>query len=113
MIMHTGCDQPVLRLLNKYVVKDVSSKWHELGLELLEQEDEGTLNEMEANYPSDVTECCKKMFQLWLDRCPNPTWNQLIQALKKIKLNNLADKIDGMFMPTEDTVSASTGMYVE
>ena len=109
MIMHAGYHRPALRYLNKYVRKDTSHMWHDLGLELLEQEDEGMLNEIEVNYPSDVTKRCKEMFCLWLDRCPNATWNQLIQALKEVGLNNLAAKIEGMLIPTEDTVDASAG----
>ena len=99
--MHTGYDRPALKLLNKHVRKDVSTKWHDLGLELLEQEDEEKLNEIKSNNPSDVGECCKEMFQLWLRKSTNATWNQLIQALKEVDLNNLAATIEGMLMPTE------------
>ena len=109
MIVHTGHDRPALKLLNKHVRKEVSSKWHDLGLELLEQEDEERLNEIKINNPSDVGECCKEMFQLWLRKCTNATWKQLIQALKEVELNNLATTIEGMLMPTEEIVSASTG----
>ena len=111
--MHTGCDRPALKLLNKYVRKDVSSKWHDLGLELLEQEDEEKLYKIKCNNPSNVDECCKEMFQLWLRKCTNATWNQLIQALKEVELNNLAATIEGMLIPPEDTVDASAGTYVE
>ena len=108
--MCKGYDRPALKLLNKYIRKDVSTKWHDLGLELLEQDDEENLNEIEANNSNDVSKCCKEMFRLWLRKCTNATWNQLIQALKEIELNNLAAKIEGMLVPTEDTVSASAGM---
>ena len=110
IITYTGYDRPALKLLNRHVRKDVSSKWHDLGLELLEQEDEERLNDIKKNNPSDVSECCKEMFQLWLRKCANATWNQLIQALKEVELNNLAATIEGMLIPTQDTVSASAGM---
>ena len=109
MIVHTGNDRPALKLLNKHVRKDASSKWHDLGLELLEQEDEERLNEIEANNPNDVSKCCKEMFQLWLRKSPSATWNQLIQALKEVGLNNLAATIEGMLVPTKDTVCVSAG----
>ena len=112
MIVFAGHNRPALKLLNKHVRKEVSSKWHDLGLELLEQEDEEKLNEIKKNNPSDVSECCKEMFQLWLRKCTNATWNQLIQALKEVELNNLATTIEGMLMPTEEIVSASAGAYV-
>ena len=110
IIMHTGYDRPALKLLNKHVRKVVSSKWHDLGLELLEQEDEEKLNEIKKNNPSDMSECCKEMFQLWLRKCANATWNQLIQALKEVELNNLAATIEGMLIPTQDTVGANAGI---
>ena len=100
-----GCDRPALKLLNKYVRKHVSSKWHDLGLELLEQEDEETLNEIETNNPSDVGKCCKEMFRLWLRKCSTATWDQLIQALREVDETNLATKIEGMLRDT-----ASGGM---
>ena len=100
-----GCDRPALKLLNKHVRKYVSSKWHDLGLELLEQEDEETLNQIETNNPSDVGKCCKEMFQLWLRKCSTATWHQLIQALREVDLNSLATKIEGMLRNT-----ASGGM---
>ena len=78
----SGCDRPALKLLNKHVRKEVSSKWYDLGLELLEQEDEEKLNEIETNNPKDAGQCCKEMFRLWLRKCSTATWDQLIQALK-------------------------------
>ena len=64
---------------------------------------------LSANNPNNMDECCKEMFQLWLRKCANATWNQLIQALKEIGLNKLATIIEGMLMPKEDTISASAG----
>ena len=112
MIIHTGHDRPALKLLNKYVRNRVSSKWHDLGLELLEQEDEDGLNEIESNNPNDVSKGCKEMFQLWLRKCTNATWNQLIQALKEVELNNVATTIEGMLMPAKEIVGASIGVYI-
>ena len=107
MLFHvSGCDRPALKLLNKHVRKHVSSKWHDLGLELLEQEDEETLNQIKSDNPKDVNECCKEMFQLWLRKCSTATWDQLIQALREVDLNNLATKIEGML---RDTASATSG----
>ena len=96
-----GCDRPALKHLNKYVRDDASTKWHDLGLELLEPEDEGELNQIRINHPLDNGECCKQMFELWLERYPHATWNQLIKALKEIKLNQLASKIDDMLIKTK------------
>ena len=55
---------------------------------------------------NDASKCCKEMFQLWLRKCSTATWDQLIQALREVDLNNLATKIEGML---RDTVSATSG----
>lgn len=91
--------------------KDASVKWHDLGLELLEQEDEGELNEIQINNPKNASECCKEMFQLWLRKCPNATWDLLINALREpnIELNTLATTIESMLVPMDDTTCPSTG----
>ena len=92
--------------------KSVSFRWHDLGLELLEQEDEDELNELRANNPNNESECCKKMFELWLRKRNNATWFQLIQALREIDLNTLAHKVERMLMPMEETMPHNnTGTY--
>ena len=98
-----GCDRPALKYLNKYVRKEVSSKWHDLGLQLLEPEDEASLNEIKHNSHNNVAECCKEMFQLWLEKCPDASWNQLIESLKEpsVGLNHLASKLEQMLTPIE------------
>ena len=37
--------------------------------------------------------CCTKMLQLWLERQPDATWEQLIQALQEIEMNELATRV--------------------
>lgn len=99
----TGCDRPALKYLNRYVRREVSSKWHDLGLELLEPEDEGSLKSIKRDNRNDVEECCKEMFQLWLDKCPEASWDQLIRSLRQpsVGLNHLALKLEQMLTPTE------------
>jgi len=66
--------------------------WKDLGIELL---GEGNVDALDVigNNKSDVTECCSAMFKVWLERQPNTTWAQLIDALKQLQLNSLADQI--------------------
>lgn len=104
----TGCDRPSLNLLNQHVINNISSKWEDLGLALLEQKDEEKLKQIKIDN-NRVSECCKEMFRLWLESCVTATWNQLIQALRMVELNSLATTIEGMLKPMRDTVCASTG----
>jgi len=108
--MNTGCDRPALKLLNRHVIKGVSSRWHDLGLELLEQEDEQKLRKIKIDNPNDASECCKEMFQFWLEKCSDASWNQLMRALRQIELTNLATTIEGMLKPMEGAISTSTGV---
>ena len=90
--------------------KEISSKWYDLGLELLEPEDEGSLHEIKRNNRNDVAECCNEMFQSWLEKCPDASWNQLIKSLKEpsVGLNSLASKIEQMLIPTEGDLCLMT-----
>ena len=82
----TEHSRPTLKQLNK-LKKSISFKWHDLGIELLEPENIRTLDEIQSNYPRDASTCCTKMFQLWLDKQPEASWEQLIKALRDIDLN--------------------------
>ena len=108
----SGYDRPTIISLNQHVIKDIASKWYEVGLQL--QKDEIMLREIETIYSNDDTECCKAMLQLWLIRKGhNATWNQLIEDLKSIN-ENVASKIESKLLPLEDTVTvkdaAGTGI---
>ena len=81
---------PTLKQLNK-LKKSIAFKWHDLGIELLEPEDIRTLDEIQSNYPRDASTCCTKMFQLWLDKQPEASWEQLIESLRVIDLNEVAN----------------------
>jgi len=89
-------NRPTLKLLNKLVKPHVTTKWYDLGIELLEVEDLKTLDEIQSNYPRDASMCCTKMFQLWLDGQPEASWRQLLQALRElnIEMYELANKIE-------------------
>ena len=91
----TGNKRPTLKVLNKLVKKSATYKWYDLGIELLEPEDIHALDEIQKNYPRDVGMCCTKMLQLWLERQPaDASWEQLLQALKEVEMNDLASTIE-------------------
>ena len=48
----------------------------------------------------DVTQCCSAMFSLWRERQPKASWNQLIEAMKEVKLDTLADGIKMLLLPS-------------
>ena len=95
---YTATDFPALRYLYKHVKAEITTKWFDIGLELLDVEDEAELKTIKANHPGDADRCTAEMLQLWLDRKSDASWNQLIKVFREphIKLNTLASKIKGM-----------------
>ena len=59
--------------------------------------------EIKANN-NELSECCKEMFHQWLRTHSDATWFQLIQALRVIGLNALADKIERMLISIEEAI---------
>ena len=95
-----GHQQPQLKFLNRYVRASVGMKWDDLGIELLDSNDIGELNTIEAENSSNLNKCCTKMFNLWLNKQPTASWNQLIKALRQpcIALGTLASNIEQMLL---------------
>ena len=77
----------------------IPTKWHDLGLELLDQEDEQKLNVIKSDNHGDSEKSTTEMFQLWLSRKHSANWNDLVRALTDIKMNDLATKIKEMLIP--------------
>ena len=86
-------NRPMLKQLNK-LKKSIAFKWYDLGIELLEPENIRKLDEIQSNNPRDASTCCTKMFQLWLDKQPEASWEQLIKALRDIDLNEVGNAVE-------------------
>ena len=85
--------------LNNHVIPLVATRWYDLGLELLETKHERELEIIESNYRNDMSTCCRKMLSKWLEtRSNSASWGQLIQAVKNIKLNNVANDIEQLLL---------------
>ena len=82
--------------------------WIQLGLELsLDQTD---LDIIQANNPQDVERCCLGMFNLWLNKQPNASWETLRKTLVYVELENLASLIRQPLSPhtfSDSTTDAS------
>ena len=87
---------------------DNPQKWKDLGKVLMPN----AVAELSiiSNNHRDIVSCCSRMFQIWLERQPNASWKQLIEALKEVDLNHLATQIEGMLMPSNDTAAASASV---
>lgn len=86
----------------RHVRELICPKWYDIGLELLDHNDAKYLRAIKESYSSNVKKACQEMLELWLDRQPKATWNQLIEALKapNIELNKAAFDIEKMLVPS-------------
>ena len=90
-ILTVGTDRPTRKLLEKYIRNDIASNWEDLGVQLLEEEQHSMLNIIAVNKP-DVLDRCTELFKYWLVDV-DASWNKLINALRVINQNVLAEKI--------------------
>ena len=58
---------------------------------------------IQSQHSTDVSIYCTKMFQLWLNKQPKASWNQLIVSLRYIDLDHLATKIEQMLLQPKPT----------
>ena len=96
-------DRPHDKHLNKYVRGKVcaagTDKWRDLGIVLMGQDDVYVLDIIKANSNDNVT-CCSRMFTEWRQRTPTASWKQLIEALKEVKLTQLASELEELLIPS-------------
>ena len=78
------------------MIPNVASKWYELGVELLDEEEEFKLKIIESNYDKDVMKCCFEMFRVWLDTNSDANWRQIVEALKSpgVDLSSVAVNLE-------------------
>ena len=93
--------RPTMKQLQEVMrIKDIDiiTQWRDLGLELVDSNK--ILKVIEADHRNDVTTCCRVMFEKWLEVKPDASWDQLVTALKNIKLNTAADAVSKLFNST-------------
>ena len=112
-------DKPDIKYLNRHVRSHICSAcdlspgiWKDLGIELMGEDSVADINTISANKRGDVEGCCSSLFALWLQRQPEANWKQLIDALIKIKLNQLAAAIKKLLIPSEQQ-QTSTGRFMK
>ena len=75
--------------------------WRDVGRELLGEQVESELNAIAADSHGSVIKCCSGMFSLWLERQPEASWRQLINALRTVKLVALATNVEKLLIPSK------------
>ena len=90
--------RPSKKKILDLVVPHVTTKWYELGVELLAEEQVSQLDVIRTNYNDTIT-CCREMFWYWLRSNPNASWYHLVECLKSpvIELHALAADIEKFY----------------
>ena len=68
-----------------------AAKWNSLGIQLGLSTDE--LDIIRAN-SMDVEECLRKVLQRWHDKTLNPTWQEIVTALKAMDEARFAKELE-------------------
>ena len=91
--------RPEVKYLNRYVRDQLAAasasgpkKWYDVGLTLMGENSRNQLDVMKVD-KHNTYERCEGMFNLWLERDPEASWNKLIAALKRNNLNTIADDL--------------------
>ncbi|XP_065902130.1 uncharacterized protein [Dysidea avara] len=71
--------KPELAELMEKVCPEAGVRWHAIGLQL--GIPNGTLQMIDNDGRGRVRDCCREMFDEWLNVNPNATWRQLINVL--------------------------------
>ena len=74
----------------------VADKWRDIGVHLLHPTliRNRALEVIAADHPHSVEECCKSMFEKWLNTQKDASWNQLVEAIKAIELHAFASTLE-------------------
>jgi len=92
--------KPTLKKLQQTkVITSVGSKWYELGIELLDEDQLAHLDIIQTNY-TEVTRRCAEMFLFWLRSHSTATWLDLVDALKApgVELNDVSAMVETQFI---------------
>ncbi len=84
--------RPPLNLKNLLNELESVDDWQGLGIQLGISYAELKIIERECH--GKVEECKRELFHKWLSQVHDPTWTQIVEALRRMKLINIAEKIE-------------------
>ena len=73
---------------------DEVAKWDAVCPFLLKDDTGAKTSTITDNNLGNVARCRKEMLQTFLEQISNPTWQDVVNALRRGKYNNLADRIE-------------------
>ena len=91
MYTYVESAKPTMSEICKHIRDEAASRWYNLGMLLVVPVHQ--LNIIQMNYPHDTEMCCTQMFRYWLQTDTEASWSKLLNALRNMAQNSLADKI--------------------
>ena len=95
--------KPTIDDLQQHVIPLVATKWHDLGLVLLDPINRDVLDDMEKLHKEAVLKYCREILRSWL-LYEDGTWYQLLVAIRIIRFNDVANDIESLLLQGECTV---------
>ena len=91
----------------------VSSKWYELGIALLDDDQVGQLKVIKAD-SDELTRQCSEMLSYWLETHSDVTWNDLVAGLRApgVEMNELATTIEGQLTGIHNKCSSCINHFL-
>ena len=82
------------------IIPHVAPHWYEIGIQLLNEDQESHLDVIKANHGHDKITSCTEMFWLWLKSHPNASWHELIESLRSpaVQLHCVAADVEKVFI---------------
>ena len=95
--------KPKLQEILEWVAPYVTEKWEKIFVQLLGDEHLHVMATIRKDYHHSSEKSCQIMFEQWLDLCPNPSWSDLLSALRanSVRKFALAEQLSerlGMYM---------------
>ena len=100
-VLNTATSTPSKKKLLEFIPR-MAPHWYEIGLQLLNDNQEPHLDVIKLNCSNDYIQCCLKMLWYWLETNPKASWQQLTNSLRSpvLQLNTVAASIEAMFTGT-------------
>ena len=110
-VLNTATSTPSKKKLLEFIPR-MAPHWYEIGLQLLNDNQEPHLDVIKLNCSNDYIQCCLKMLWYWLETNPKASWQQLTNSLRSpvLQLNTVAASIEAMFTGTY--IASSYYVYV-
>ena len=82
--------KPKLQDILNWVAPYVTDKWEKIFVQLLGDEHRHVMATIRKDHHHSSETSCQVMFEQWLELCPNPSWNDLISALRANSVRKIA-----------------------